>query len=56
MICIRCSAAREDRRYTLMKLIPDAVIPGHCDLPDANKDSPCFDAMTEYANIRLINE
>lgn len=31
---------------------PDAVILGHRDLPNVSKACPCFDAKTEYANIR----
>lgn len=30
---------------------PDAVILGHCDLPNVRKDCPCFDAQKEYMGI-----
>ena len=30
---------------------PDAVILGHCDLPNVHKDCPCFDAKSEYQNL-----
>lgn len=30
---------------------PDAVIQGHRDFPDVHKACPCFDAITEYADL-----
>ena len=33
---------------------PDAVILGHCDLPWVKKKCPCFDARSEYANLRPL--
>ena len=43
---------------TLLKKLkaehPAAQILGHRDLPDVHKACPCFDAITEYANINDI--
>ena len=34
---------------------PDAQILGHRDLPDVNKDCPCFDAIAEYQDLQPAN-
>lgn len=35
----------------LKKQFPDAVIRGHRDFPGVRKACPCFDAITEYADL-----
>lgn len=47
--------AQKDALRKLLKQLkeqfPSAVIIGHRDLPDVRKACPCFDAITEYAEL-----
>ena len=49
------------QKHTLVTLLrslkvdyPDAEILGHRDLPWVKKDCPCFDARSEYADLRPL--
>jgi len=39
----------------LRESYPQARIQGHRDFPDVAKDCPCFDAITEYADLQPSN-
>ena len=39
---------------SLKAAYPDAVILGHRDLPGVRKQCPCFDAKTEYADLKPL--
>lgn len=50
----RTPAQKASLRALLKELktqFPEAVILGHRDLPDVHKACPCFDAISEYADI-----
>lgn len=38
----------------LKKKFPTAIIQGHRDFPNVKKACPCFDAKTEYQNLKTI--
>lgn len=56
-----CDTRTPAQKQTLIVLLrslkydyPDAQILGHCDLPWVNKKCPCFDAKSEYLNLKPL--
>lgn len=56
-----CDTRTPAQKQTLITLLrslkydyPDAQILGHRDLPWVKKDCPCFDAKSEYANLKPL--
>lgn len=39
----------------LKKDYPDAIIKGHYQFPNVNKSCPCFDAESEYKNVKYLD-